>query len=709
MTLLHPLALVGLIAALSPIVIYLLLRRRKTEIPWGASYLLRLTLTSKRKSSRWKQFVVLACRALILALVALLLAEAFRPNPASALLAPALPDGPVHRLLLYDDSASMAAVDAGQTSRLTRASAALEALLATQRAGDYATLLSLREGGLAPITLAGRVDSARSRELLDRLVPSEGAIDLHGPLATALSRLASTPGAQAELYLFSDFPRQLAAEVDHLPWFAAAAAQRGVRVVPVNLADPAAATAPNLVLDELTLGTDLVPQGLPLTLVVTATNHTDAPLATSIALLMDGQEWSSQPVNFQPNEQRRLPLPIAFAAAGPHLVTASVPVSRLPAYGTRSLSVQVTPRLQVWVVADTSEAAAAGGLADAEFLRRAAAPVGDQPAPIELTPVTWQEVSQPLPPEVDVVIVAGVPFAAAGAAEPLRAFVQRGGGLIFTLAPALQPGGYNEGFAALLPAALTTPAREEVEPATFGLLQGGGTRPFAPLFDDLAEERQGDLGDVRFYNYFRLAAPAPESAVLLRLGDDSPLLVHRALGRGQVYLWTSTLGVAWNSLAVRQSGQPLLYRLVTAAARGRVLPRNLVPGQRAVLPWPTAGRVEALQPDGILAQVVETAAWQETHVVSFVPAPIPGVHRLRGGGHEEAITVQRAPAEGDLRTVTAATAERLATALGAPLYAGWPAAVQALGAADAQRPLWPWLLLALLALYLFETWFVRQL
>ena len=51
MTLLHPFALTGLIAAATPVVIYLLLRRRKTEIQWGAGYLLRLALASKKRSS----------------------------------------------------------------------------------------------------------------------------------------------------------------------------------------------------------------------------------------------------------------------------------------------------------------------------------------------------------------------------------------------------------------------------------------------------------------------------------------------------------------------------------------------------------------------------------------------------------------------------------------------------------------------------------
>src|SRR5690349_8130482 len=102
-----PLALYGLIAAAAPVAIYFLLRRRKSEVPWGASYLLRLTLASRRKSSIWKQIVVLAVRTLILLLVALLIAQPFRLNPSPSAELPALPLQAVHRVLLIDNSLSM--------------------------------------------------------------------------------------------------------------------------------------------------------------------------------------------------------------------------------------------------------------------------------------------------------------------------------------------------------------------------------------------------------------------------------------------------------------------------------------------------------------------------------------------------------------------------------------------------------------------------
>jgi hypothetical protein len=193
------------------------------------------------------------------------------------------------------------------------------------------------------------------------------------------------------------------------------------------------------------------------------------------------------------------------------------------------------------------------------------------------------------------------------------------------------------------------------------------------------------------------------------LSNDAPLLLERRLGRGRVCLWTSTLGIGWSSLAVRQSFIPALYDLTLGCARGRILARNAAPGEALVLPWPN-GEPATLETPARTTQPLAPETWHNAHFLHLPGQPQPGVYRLSGtGGARDAVTVTGAPAEGDLRTLTAADQARLAEWLGSPLYPGWEAAVTALGPADAHRPLWPWLVLALLAIYLFETWFVRQL
>jgi hypothetical protein len=88
-----------------------------------------------------------------------------------------------------------------------------------------------------------------------------------------------------------------------------------------------------------------------------------------------------------------------------------------------------------------------------------------------------------------------------------------------------------------------------------------------------------------------------------------------------------------------------------------------------------------------------------------------GLYRLKGepSGHSETFTIAGACPEADLRTLDAEQRKRFETLLGTAIHPDWPSAVKALGPADESIRLWRWLLLAVLGIYLLETWFVRLL
>jgi len=174
-----------------------------------------------------------------------------------------------------------------------------------------------------------------------------------------------------------------------------------------------------------------------------------------------------------------------------------------------------------------------------------------------------------------------------------------------------------------------------------------------------------------------------------------------------VYLFTSSLGVSWSSSAVRQSFIPLLHRLVNAAISGRGFPRNIVPGAIFVAAWPDGGSAELTTPDGQV-ELVQTTVGPQGRFVVVEPTSSRGLYELRRNGTRiEAFTVLGQFAEPDFRTLTGIQQERLANWLGHRIYQDWPSAVKDLGPLDLSPELWPAILLAIGALYMFETWFVR--
>jgi hypothetical protein len=705
----HPILLAGLVAALTPLIIYLLLRRRKTEVRWGASYLLRLTLASKRRSSIWRQLVVLAVRCLILALAALLLSQLVRrnPTPAGTRLAP--PPQPVHRAVIVDNSLSLSCRD-GKESRADRMRDALGSMLRSQRPCDTVTLLPLFPGGTdgslpTPVTIAGRPGEAAIKACLAGIRLREGVTRLAPALVEALTRLSATPRARQELFLFSDFPRGLEREVAELDWFPPVAAARGLRVAPVNFAGSGVPPA-TVALHAVTLGTDVAAAGVPLSLYVDVENCADTPQPLRLAITLDDRPAGSEETVLQPNERRQVAHTVVFSEPGIRVVGVDVAGSRMDMDTRYSLAVDVRQAPKIWVVANESRGLTADAIGEGEFLMRALVPQGTNLLQVESP--EFRAITQPIPDTVDVIIVAGFPLTVA-TGKPLTAFVRRGGGLVLGLGPDVKPATWNECLADLLPAPLEQPWRESVDPEVFVSVNPAARAGRFPLFSEFATDRNGAAGDIRVYNYMTMGDGAEPDGVVLSLTGGDAYLLHRQVGRGHVWLVASSLGISWSSLAVQQAYLPLLYRLVGAAMAGRGVPRNLEPGQAFVTPWGADDTVTLMGPDRVERPLATAPGASHPFVTADSPGP-RGLYRLQGKtGARDAFTVRGAFPESDLRSLTPEASTRLGASLGAPILAGWPAAVAALGAADLLQAAWPWLLAALLALYLFETWFVRTL
>jgi hypothetical protein len=159
---------------------------------------------------------------------------------------------------------------------------------------------------------------------------------------------------------------------------------------------------------------------------------------------------------------------------------------------------------------------------------------------------------------------------------------------------------------------------------------------------------------------------------------------------------------------VRQCFVPFVLKLTQAAMAGRGLPRNVAPGGRVVLPWSGGEEAQLVGPDRSVRELAAAGAGKQRYV-AVDKARQHGLYRIEGAGASNvAFTVQGEVPEGDLRSLTPEQQERLSAVLGAPVYGGWSAAVQALGSQDAAWPLWPWILVGMGCLYVFETWFVRK-
>ncbi len=204
MNFLNPiLAGVGLACVSLPIIIHILMRRRRKPIMWAAMRFLLEAYRQHRKRIRLEQFLLLASRCLLLALIAVALGRPIL-GAAGALGG----RGAVQLYILIDNSLAASALDENGKPALDRHKAAAAALLSQMDAatGDRASVIAL--GGPArgvvdpPSSDAGAVGA-----VVKDLEATDSAADIHGALSMVASGLASKNGTQgrAVVAILSDF------------------------------------------------------------------------------------------------------------------------------------------------------------------------------------------------------------------------------------------------------------------------------------------------------------------------------------------------------------------------------------------------------------------------------------------------------------------------------------------------------------------------
>src|SRR5437763_3871821 len=162
----NPLLLIGVGAAVVPLVLHLLSRARYRDVDWGAMMFLQGADARQRQSSRISQFQLLLVRGLTVALIAVALARPILGDEWAG----GAPRGPVAAVVVLDCSASMGFDEAGNT-RFATAKAEARKLLERLEPGDAASVVlagaGAPEGGAA--VAGGAAPTTDLRAVADRI------------------------------------------------------------------------------------------------------------------------------------------------------------------------------------------------------------------------------------------------------------------------------------------------------------------------------------------------------------------------------------------------------------------------------------------------------------------------------------------------------------------------------------------------------------
>jgi hypothetical protein len=665
-----------LAAAAAPILIHLWSRRRYREVDWAA---IEFLLAAMRKNSRriqLQQWLLLAVRTLLVALVVLAVAEPFWESMPSA----GGPGVPTHRVLVLDASFSMGLTTDDETL-FAQAKQLAGQVVDASRVGDAFTVILMGEPARSVLGQPV-VDQATVTGELARLELPHGGGDLASALALVEQSIeqaddAPLPLEQHEVYFFTDLGQPT--------WQAAATSgggenSRGVgqrldalagraAVVVVDVGEPGAG---NLAVTRFALAAPFATLDDDVSLSGTVSNFSDQPRDdVNVELVVDGVVAESRVVDVAGYGEASVAVGHRFDSPGTKVVSLRLSGDRLAIDNTRWLTVPVKDELRVLCVA--------GKLGAADYLARALDPQADDAAErsaIRPLVVSDGELLDLDLTRFDCVFLSNVARLTVDEAALLSRYVRQGGGLVVFLGDRVIADEYNRVLAG-------DPAigddGEPLLPARLGELVGDSTYRVDPLdyrhpivAPFRGRERAGLL-TTPVDRYFRLELPAdrPAAEVALGLAGGDSLVVAAPIGQGRVVLVATAgslasvdaaTGQPWTTMPAWPSFLPivremLLYALGGGAGDGELLVGATLGG--AVDPGAGVNGVELTRPDGRVdtASVVDGLdgpAW------SYDGTNSSGVYVARAVGASdgnvekgEQFAVNVDPAESDLTRIDA--------------------------------------------------------
>lgn len=608
-TFLHPTFLYAAAAAVVPLILHLIQRRRVVRIRFSTLRFLRWAQQRSTRRVRLENFLLWLLRtALVLLLTASFAGPVLRTRRLTGLGAGAPRDVAV----VWDVSFSMGYAS-GLASVWDESRRAVEGIVGSLRQGDRVCVF-LADDQTTALIEEPTADTALALRLIRAQQPQPVPSTLRPAVEAALGALRRSGRRERELFIVTDGQARPWAE-----WKAATAVERAPR-------EEAAHRETRLAVFVLLAGPrepeNVAPCDLrvePLLLLPDRSATLTARLGfsgrsrtTSLTLFLDGAEVARRNVDLGQTTEVLFSLPPL--EAGIHIGVLETPVDALAADDTLHFLLRVEDRLPVLCV---------GTEEDTFFLMRALDPGGGR-SPLASRRLDPSALSHEDPARYSGIFLCNALPLPGPTVLRLEQYVRAGGML------------------AVFPGDRAAPADCEVWtcwPAVPTAVRDLGpsaalrairvVRPQDPLLFTLRMP-PGVVPSVAIRRSLVVGPLAPDAVALLTLGEEEPFLLARSYGAGRVLLFTTTANRTWSNFPLSPFFLPLVHQ-IALFGRGRINERPFTSvGRTLVLTGPASLLPEnavLVAPSGRLLPVQTSRPGAEEP--PFVEGALePGIYRL---------------------------------------------------------------------------------
>lgn len=689
-----PQLLWGGLAALIPLAIHLVQRRRARVHPFAAMAFLLGNRRRVARRYRLRELLLLTLRMLLLAALAVAFAKPWINSAEPALVGNVAPSSVV---IVIDPSASMTELVEGRTL-LARAIERARGLVSDLRSDSDAAVVVAQSPARA-LTSRLTFDRKLVSDVLTGIRPTQGRADLAGALRLAEQILVESAHERREVVLFTDLQ---ATEWEGLarPW----ALDRTPSVKLVDVTD--GATRRNGAVTRVVA--EPITEGAQRELHVSVDVLNDRPESVEdVITVRVGTKTAKSVVRIEPRATLTQVFTIALPEGDTFVGSAEIGHDARVVDDSRPFVVDLGRRIDVLVVDGAPRSVPHED--EVFFLRAALRPGRDAAVRAHPTVIRADELTAEQVAGARAVILANVQELDAEQAVALERWVRDGNGLMVTAGDNFTETAWNGLLAPLLVLPMRGIETREDEPVYIAGLdvEHPVLRPFAALPD-------ASIYTAKTRRYLQLAThAAPDTHVLASFSDGAPALLTRQLGKGRLLLLTTSIDRDWTDLPFKSSFLPLIQQAVvwlsgreeaalpSEATVASVVAVPVVLGATALSVEGPSGRRTTFASTDLLATDVR---FRDTH-----EAGVYTVHQVAGSQLFDArFAVGVDPRESRVSSIQETQAlalldTRVRQPVGASA-ADTPQAVAVRKPPERKRDVWPFLLASLFVLLALETW-----
>ena len=653
-------AAAGLLLVALPIIIHLLNRRRYKVVDWAAMQFLLAAMRKNRRRLQFEQWLLLAMRCCLVALVGLALARPLGCGD-STFARLAGNSSTLHVVVIdnaypmaYESDRADARTNLDQAKRL--AHQVVEKLAS---GGDSVVLITAAKPATAVIAKP-TYDLSAALSAIDRVEQADTGSDLAGAMQLA-DQVATDQSGQPNrtLDLFTDASNSAWRNNQDKTLESLGpklAGEYRLRHFNVGAANPVNAAVLNV---EPT--NNLVRTQFANDFRATARAYGATVESSVLWRLGDESLPSESPVMLDTQTPPITQINAQVRTGGPTVIRAALSADdRLKIDNIRYRTIDVAAQMKVLIVEGrrgASDLDSSGAFVDLALAPPAIAGTTGSATDSYIKPerISDIELGGHALGDYRAIIMTDVAQIAPSVADQLQKFVEQGGTLIWFMGEQVQRENYNAMLVprGLLPGALVQ--RKAGPGFTFAFNPTGNNHPLLRAFENI--EKSG-LDTAQVYTYWQVA-PKPELKVQRVLNfqdaDHDPAITLQPLGDGRVVFFASSADAEWTDFPAKPAYVALMHEILAGTVAGSERWMNIEVGQPIELPpgFVFNGTPALHTPDG-KSEIPLTQTTRKDGALIYRSEIIkhPGVYTLSGGALDIPISVNLPSDSADLRPLS---------------------------------------------------------